>query len=64
MLKKLASRRRPLFGLSGLSGFLVERNQSDNQINQIDQITRQTGLLSDRRTIEVFVCHNSFSAVS
>jgi hypothetical protein len=29
MLKKSASRRSLLFGLSGLSGFLVERNKPD-----------------------------------
>ena len=50
-----------LSGLSGLSGILVERNQSDNQINQIDQMTGTDRALSDRRTIEAFVCHDRFS---
>jgi hypothetical protein len=37
-------------------------NQRDqkNQMDQTDQITRQTGLVSNRRTIEALACRNSF----
>ena len=33
-----------------------------NQINKTNQITRQTGLVQDVRTIEVLECQNCFSA--
>jgi len=36
MLKKTAGIRRPLFGLSGLSGYLVRRNQA-HEPNQPDR---------------------------
>jgi hypothetical protein len=31
-----------------------------NKTNQINQITRQTGLVPHVQTIEVFACQNSF----
>jgi hypothetical protein len=63
MLKKPASIRRPLFGLSGLSGFLVEQNYSDepnqpDKQNKPDQPDRQTGLVLDVRVSEDLACHN------
>jgi len=37
MLKKAASIRRPLFGLSSLSGFWLDETNQMNQINQINK---------------------------
>src|ERR1700704_4676037 len=47
MLKKSASIKGPLFGLSGLfslSGCWLNEPNQINKTNQINQITRQTGL--------------------
>ncbi len=43
MLKKPSSKRRPLFGLSGLSslsGFWLDETNQMNQINQMNQTNR------------------------
>ena len=47
MLEKFASSSRPLFGLSG---FWLNETHRINKTNQINEITRQTGLVLDLRT--------------
>jgi hypothetical protein len=76
MLKKSASVRKPLFGLSrlfGLFGFSGSSNKT-NQIDQMNQMnhTKRTAflsilrgcllLVSDVRAIEVLPCRNGFPA--
>jgi hypothetical protein len=43
MLKKSASNKRPLFGLFGLSGFLVDETYRMNQIDQYQRGLATTG---------------------
>jgi hypothetical protein len=60
MLKKSASLSCS-FGLLSLSGSFAY--YETNQMDQTDQITRQTGLVLDVQALEILACKNSFSAV-